>query len=387
MAVLPIYALGREERAFVVPESTSAYGTAASLCGSGNAIRFKTIGINKKEDRKVRDDRKATRSPLATIVGRSNVDWSLGGYLLPSGAAGTGPDGWDDILKAAFGTQTLTGGVSAAYTLAKEYQNSFTLWRAFGNSATYALLSEMATGCVVQKLAFNLSSTDEAMISASGFAADVIRAGTSLSTTNATSTTLGVTTGDGSKFDAGCYVDVDADAGLLVSAVSGDNLTVPSTAMATNDAVVPSACTVSQTFVSTAVPISGILGSASLASASFELISAQIDIDTGAKPHNDKYGTALNTSYHFGTRLVTGSLQMRLSANNLLALAKCKSTSTRALSLVAGTAAGSIATFTLGQVIIDYTPIPSAPSDDIIVTLPFTAYGSSGEDEISLTLT
>lgn len=385
MAQLPKYALGREEKAFVVPETT--YGAAASAPAGGNAIRFKTLSLSEKEDRVQREDKRTTRSYLATIVRRLSVDWSISGYLLPSGAAGTAPDGWDDILESAFGTETVNGGTSVVYTLAKEFEKTLTLHRGVGATSTTSIFSEMARGCVVNKLTINLSGADEAMVTASGFASDVLRAGTSLVVTD-DGTAVAVTAGEGSSFDAGAYIDIDAAADVLISSISTDTLTtVAHTAQTAGDVISPSACNKAQTFTSTAIPISGILGSASWGGSTLEIISAVIDLDNGAKAHNDKYGANKTTSFHQGNRKVSGSITIRLHENNFNTISKLKGITSIAVSLVAGTTAGSIATFAMPVVIPDYTAIPSTPVDDIIVTIPFIAYGSSGDDELSLTLT
>jgi len=385
---LPLVALGREERLFVVPETT--YGAAASAPAGGNATRFTSMQVNQSEERIVRADKKNSRSSLKTVARRKSVDWSITGYLMPSGAAGTAPDGCDDIFEAAFGTETINASTSVVYTLAKEFEKSLTLHKAVGNALASGILAEMVRGAVVNQLTFNLSGSEEAMVTASGFGADVLRAGKSLSTTTGTSTTLGVTAGDGPKFDAGMYINVDADADLLISAVSGDNLTIPSTALVTGDVIAPSACVKSQTFVSTADALSGVLGSCTLAGSALSIISAQINLSNGIVMHNDRFGTDKANSFHQGNRSVTGSITIRLNETNFLTLAKAKqntNASVVALTLVSGTAAGLIATFSMPTILLDYTALPSTPDQELIVTLPFVAYGASGEDELSLTLT
>lgn len=382
---LPKYALGREEKAFVVPETT--YGAAASAPAAGNAIRFKTLSISEKEDRVQRDDKRSTRSYLATVVRRISLEWSISGYLLPSGALGTAPDGWDDLIEAAMGTETVNGGASVVYTLAKEFEKTVTIHRGVGAAAASDIFSEMARGCVVNKMTINLSGADEAMITMSGFGSDVLRAGTSLVVTDS-GTSVVVTAGEGAQFDAGAYIDIDAAPDVLISSISTDTLTTVShTAQTALDVISPTACNKSQTFAAGAIPISGILGSASWAGSTLEIVSAVIDLDNGAKAHNDKYGANKTTSFHEGNRKVTGSITFRLHEDNFLTIAKTKNATTIALSLVAGTTAGSICTIACPAIIPDYTAIPSTPVDDIMVTIPFIAYGSSGEDELSVTFT
>ena len=382
-------AIGRQEKLFVVPETT--FGTAASAPASGNAIRFMEANFAQAEERIYRTDKRSTRSYLETIVKKVSVQWSLKGYLLPSGAAGTAPDGWDDIFESAFGTETVNASTSVVYSLAKEFEKPLTFHRGMGSSLSDASFGEMIRGGVVNQLTFNLDGTSEAMVSASGFAADILRAGVGTISTDSGTLITFSGTGEAHNFDAGIYVDVDSVTDQLISAVNttGNTITVPShTAQSNGEFVVPSAVIKSQSFVSTAVPISGILGSCTLESTSFTILGAEITLNNGAKVHLDHYGTSKADGYHQENRSVEGSLRCRLDATTFNRVAKSRRSSKIALSLVAGTAAGSIATFTMSNVIIDYSPIPSSAEGDIFVTLPFKAYASSSlEDELVLTFT
>lgn len=383
------FGLGREEKLYVVPEAS--YGSAASAPAASNAVKFKEFSLSQTEERVYREDKRGTRSYQETIPRRKSVEWSLTGYLLPSGAAGTAPDGWDDVFESAFGTETINASTSVVYTLAKEFSKPLTLHRAVGHSLSTAVFSEMARGAVVNQITFNLSGVEEAMVQVSGFAADVLRAGKGTINTDSGTVVNFTGTGEAHNFDAGMYVDIDSINDSLISAVNttANTITVGShSAQSNGEFVVPSACIKGQTFTSTAVPVSGILGSCTLESASTEILAATITIDNGAKPHNDVYGTDKNTSFHLGNRTVTGSITVRLDDANFQKIAKSRRSSKIALSLVSGTTAGSIATFTLGNVVVEYTPIQMVAVDDVTVTLPFKAYAtSSGEDEISLTLT
>lgn len=385
---LPIYAFGRQEKLYAVPETT--YGAAASAPAAGNAVRFLEASFAQSEDRIPRSDKRGTRSLLETIVQRLSVQWSVRGYLLPSGAAGTAPDGWDDIFEAGFGTETINASTNVIYSLAKEFEKTLTFHRAFGSSLTDASLAEMVRGGVVNQLQFTLSGSEPAMVSASGFAADILRAGRGTINTDSGTVINFSGTGEAHNFDAGQYVDIDSVTDQLISSVStgANTITVPShSAQSNGEFVAPSACIKGQTFTSTAVPISGILGSCSLEGTTLTIKGAEINLNNGAVAHNDHYGTNKTDGYHQGNRSVEGSIRVRLDASNFNRVAKTRRSTKIALSLVSGTVAGSIATFALSNVIVDYTPIPSNAEGDIEVNLPFKAYGSSGEDELTLTLT
>lgn len=381
---MSVFALGREEKLYSVPETT--YSVAASVPGATDALRFMTLNIAQTIERVQRTDKRPTRSYLETIVRRKSVSWSLDGYLLPSGAAGTAPDGWDTILEAVFGTQTVNSSTSVVYTLAKDYSKSLTMHRAVGNGAAVAVFAEMMRGAVPTTCEFTLSGQDEAKVSISGFASDVLRAGTSLLVTD-TGTAVAVTTGTGDAFDAGQYVNIGSVTNQLIASVSTDTVTVPAHAAGTaGDKLVPSACVVSQTIAATAVPISGIAGSCSLAATTLDILTAKITLDNGSVAHNDKYGTDRADSFHLNNRKVSGEFTVRLTDSNFIRIAKTKNATKLALTLVAGTVAGSISTFSMPNVVLDYSAIPSTAEADIVVTVPFVAYASTSfEDELTLT--
>lgn len=382
-------ALFREEKLYVVPETT--YGAAAAAAAATNALRFLEANFTQQIDRADRMDKRGTRSLMQLIQMRKAVEWSVSGYLLPSGAAGTAPDGWDDILEAAFGTETINASTSVVYTLAKEFSKSLTFHRAFGQAAASSIAAEMILGAVVNQITISLSGTDAAKISASGFASEVLRAGVGTIATDSGTDIVFNETDRAKAFDVGMYINVDTITDQVISAVTeGSNqITVPShTAQSEDELVVPSVCALAQTFTSTATVIAGILGSMSLDSASFNILAAEVTLINNARAHNDRYGAAKTTDFHQENRQVQGSITVRLSDTNFQDLARTKNNETRDLQLVAGTAAGKIVTLDLNQVTFDYSAIPSGGAEgDVIVTIPFKALGSSGEDEFSMTLT
>ncbi len=380
-------AVGRLEKLYAVAEST--YGTAVQPAAT-NAVRFKSFSASQAIERVIRDDKRVTRSALEQITRRKSVEWSLESYLLPSGAAGTAPDGHDDLLESAFGTETVNASTSVVYTLAREFEKPLSLHHTLGASISSPddrIAAETIRGAVVDQVTFNLSGSDEAMVSYQGFAKDIIRAGIS-AVVSFTGNTITVTSGDGPKFDAGMVLRVGSVDNITISSVSGDVLTTSSTSgIANGNAITPQLIQTSQTFASGASPISGILGSFLIDSVAFPIVSAQIVLANGSKAHNDRFGTDSVVSYNLGNRRVTGSITYRLTDSNFLELAKTKSFGTRDLQLISGTVAGSIATFDLNTCKFEYSPLVVNSLDDILITQAFTALGSSGEDELSLTFT
>jgi len=385
MTGLPRFALGREEKVFI--KSEAAYGVIDGMPAGTDAVRHRELTFEQTEERVMRDDKRPTRSFLEQIVRRKSSQFSLGGYLLPSGAAGTPTNGWHAILDALFGDNTVVGGTSVTYSLLKEFSKSFTLHRAIGNGAANAVLAESMRGSVISEATFNFSGEDETTITASGFGADILRAGRSLVVTDS-GTVIGVTAGQGPKFDVGQFIDAGAQTDLLISAITNDNLTVQSHPAATAaDPVVPSLCRLASTFQADSRPISGILGTSLYDATPFRIISAQVSINNNVQMHNDRYGLNRADGFHISNRNVEGQLVVRLTDINTLEVFKTRSNVKVPLSLTAGTAAGSIFTFIMPGVIFDYSNVPSDVAEDLQVTLPFKAFGGSGEDEILLAMT
>lgn len=385
---MTVTALGRNEKVYSVLEST--YGTPASNAAAANAARILGSTFNKTMDRAPREDRRNTRSLLERIERRSSVDWSLEGYLLSGNAAGTPPDGWDDILECLFGTETINGGTSVVYSLAKEFSKSLTLHRANGQAAAEAVYGYMITGAVPQTATFSLSGQDEAKISVAGFGADLLSAGVDAISTDDGDDIVLAGTNASRMFDVSQYIDIVGGAtGLQILSInhSTNTLTVDNHTPGSPAAVIiPSAVALGQTFTS-ASPISGILGSASLDSTAFMIIAAEIVLDNAPQPHNDKYGSRITSDFHLSNRSVTGSITFRVDDASYIDLARSAFNLQRDLQLVAGTAAGSIATFDLNTVNFDFTSANVSGAEDIQVTVPFVALGSSGEDELTLTFT
>lgn len=383
------FALGRREKLYALIETT--YGTTPSLAAATNALRHINSSFTQTIDRVPREDKRNTRSLLQRIQRRKNVTWSCDGYLLPSGAAGTPPDGWDDLLEAVFGTETISAGTSVTYSLAKEFKKSLSLFRSNGQASGDAVMSYLVRGAVPQTVNFSLSGSDEARISISGFGADLLSAGKSLIDTDDGDDIVLKGANHAKMFSVGQYIDIVGGAtGLEILAINeGTNtLTVDNhVAGSEDDVIIPSIVAVAETYVATASPISGVLGSFTMDSSSFDIISADITLDNGAAPHNDIYGTEKTTNFHLNNRSVTGSITFRVDDVNFLDLARTKDNFQRDLALVSGTTAGAIATFNLNTVNFDFTNANASGAEDVQVTVPFVALGSSGEDELELVLT
>jgi len=225
------YSIGRQEQLFVAPES--GYGQAGTPA-SGSAVSHLTCTLAFTRERADRTDRGPTRGTAQRVTRRRKGEWSVEGYLIPSGAPAQEPDVADLIKAMCFGDAQITQaatvgaspeptasvfaispadavaagqfvrvgsevrpvtendggtltvdpplssapsagdpvGVTVNYRLQTENDGSFTLWR-FGTHEAQAL-----TGCVGDRMTLSLSGGEEARIAFHGPARDEIIAGT-----------------------------------------------------------------------------------------------------------------------------------------------------------------------------------------------------------------
>ena len=100
---------GHDTVGYFIPESTAFSPEKAT---AASAFRATSITLGQAVGREFPDDYKGTRSRVERITGRTPVQpWSASGILRLSGSAGTAPE-IGDILKHAFGTETVNGSTS-----------------------------------------------------------------------------------------------------------------------------------------------------------------------------------------------------------------------------------------------------------------------------------
>ena len=376
------HGLGRERKFFLIDESDC--GTFEKPAGV-NAAKVLDSIMSFEPTRNNRDDSRQTRSTQERITGKSAVSWSAGGYVIPSGVAGTRPD-IHEFLKNLMGTYVNTPATSDAYTL------NFTQTIQTMTLTHHAsdVVMESVFGAWINQMTITASGGSEHKFAAEGGAMGHVHTGTStLNGAMAASATMIVQTADGRNFEKGGVVKIDADdnsgAGFEIDVdTARPSFTIE--AVATGDDasdVIP----FTPTETTAGSPIAGILGSVVIDSVTFPITAFEVTINNNIKPLDDEVGKELPTDALFGFREVTGSLSIRARKDFIIELGKRKDFLTRDIAVVLGSTAGSILTIDIDQAEFDFSALEIPQSDEAVISLPFTALGSSGEDEISLTFT
>ena len=107
---------GDDEYGLIILQDT--FGTAKKPAGT-NAFRALSLAMGQPKNRIEVRDRRGTRSLMERQEGRTPVQpWTTTVILRPSGTAGTPPD-IGDLLKLAFGTETVVASTSVTYSPSK----------------------------------------------------------------------------------------------------------------------------------------------------------------------------------------------------------------------------------------------------------------------------
>jgi hypothetical protein len=351
-----------------------------------DAAKVLKVDFALEQERAPREDSRQTRSLLERITQRANVTWAVEAEVIPSGTAGTPPD-LHDMLYAAFGGYTNTPATSDAYTLA----NTQTLRTLSMTRHVPDVIQESVWGAWVDKLTMSISGTERPKLKFEGGAMGYALTGTStLNGAMSGSTTMVVQTADGNNFATNSVVQVGSDdnssAGYKVTVDSSrPSFTIESSATASNsDDVLPFAP--SETTAGS--PIASIVGSLTYDSASVPITAAEVTLTNNIRPIDDEAFAQYVSDVVPGYRDVNGSLTLRCRKDLLIHFANRRAFSTRAATIALGTTAGAIATISIPYLEVDFAAVDIPAGDgDVICNVPFTALGSSGEDELSLTFT
>lgn len=375
------HALGRELKFYANEEST--YGTFAKPAGT-DAAKVLATNFEMVEAREGRADSRQTRSLLERITGRREVSWSVESYVLPSGSAGTPPD-IHPMLKNALGTYANVGGTSDTYSPSKTDSDfvGMTLVRHLSD-----VYMEAIFGAVVQTLGLAVTGTEPARFSFDGFGASWAKTGYSTASGVYSGGTVDVQANEGENFDAGSVVKLGSDdnsgAGWEVTSVSNDELTISGSPSGSDaDAVSPFA----PTETTAGSPLWGLTGSFTVGGTAHPITGFNLQVANNFKAINDEHNQNKVTDFIQGLRAVTGDFSFRMRRDQIIRLLTLKNYATAALVCGIGTVAGKILTANVPYAELEWSAVEVPEAEEATVTVPFTALGSSGEDECSLVFT
>ncbi|MGA1718682.1 MAG: hypothetical protein ACO38Q_07820 [Aquiluna sp.] len=393
MGVSQLHALGRNRKFYVNEETTyiDSENVATDFvkpAGTDAAVIL-NASFTPAQERKVRDDARASRSALEQITGKKSATWSVESYVLPSGTAGTAPD-LGPLFKGAMGTETVSGGTRVTYSLnTNQDLGSFSLTQFFNET-----FMETLTGCYVNSMTISVAGGEEPKVTFEGESSGLyiptttspsaaqLTAGESTATVDGsgTGTSFDVHAGEGENFKPGSVISVGTDTDLVVTAVSNDTITVDSSITFTDDdEVKPFAPT--ETVAGS--PIAGILGSLTLAGNSLPITSFEVTVANNNKGISDEAFVAGTSDYVPGFRDVTGSLSIRCRRDLAIEIGKRLDFGTQAIIVTCGDTAGKKLIIEIDDAEFEVAAVDTPQSDEVVVPMNFRALATSaGEDEI-----
>ena len=393
MGVSQLHALGRNRKFYVNEETTyidsENVATAFVKPAGTDAAVILNASFTPAQERKVRDDARASRSALEQITGKKSATWSVESYVLPSGTAGTAPD-LGPLFKGAMGTETVSGGTRVTYSLnTNQDLGSFSLTQFFNET-----FMETLTGCYVNSMTISVAGGEEPKVTFEGESSGLyiptttspsaaqLTAGESTATVDGsgTGTSFDVHAGEGENFKPGSVISVGSDTDLVVESVSNDTITVDSSITFTDDdEVKPFAPT--ETVAGS--PIAGILGSLTLAGNSLPITSFEVTVANNNKGIADEAFVAGTSDYVPGFRDVTGSLSIRCRRDLAIEIGKRLDFGTQAIVVTCGDTAGKKLIVEIDDAEFEVAAVDTPQSDEVVVPMNFRALATSaGEDEI-----
>lgn len=393
MGVSQLHALGRNRKFYVNEETTyidsENVATAFVKPAGTDAAVILNASFTPAQERKVRDDARASRSALEQITGKKSATWSVESYVLPNGSAGTAPD-LGPLFKGAMGTETVSGGTRVTYSLnTNQDLGSFTLTQFFNET-----FMETLTGCYVNSMTISVAGGEEPKVTFEGESSGLyiptstspsaaqLTAGESTATVDGSGTaaSFNVHAGEGENFKPGSVISVATDTDLVVTAVSNDTITVDSSiTFADDDEVKPFAPT--ETVAGS--PIAGILGSLTLAGNSLPITSFEVTVANNNKGISDEAFVAGTSDYVPGFRDVTGSLSIRCRRDLAIEIGKRLDFGTQAIVVTCGDTAGKKLIVEIDDAEFEVAAVDTPQSDEVVVPMTFRALATSaGEDEI-----
>ena len=393
------HALGRNLRFFCKKETDSGtdypggrYGTANQIALSGsNAAKVLSSSMEFTVARNDRMDSRTSRSVLERITGKQEISWSCESYLLPKGST-TAPD-IDPFIEAAMG-----GAFGASTAKTYKFSDSNALPTCRIARTANGVLREDLFGAYVEEMSISASGGEEPKISFSGGAFNYALTGTG--TTHASSapsaTSVPLVSGDGVNFMVGSCIDINGGSAIVTAKSAADTLTVTSGSYDTGEAVTP------ETYTETGAggsPVNGISGSLTLNSVSLPVTSFDVTVTNGIKALSDEAFEKGTSDFVAGFRSVKGNISVRARKDFIKSLAQryvqlngTDPTATNydptfssvALVVTMGSTTGYKVVATMSKVEIDFAGIEIPESEEAVLSLPFTALGTSGSDELTL---
>lgn len=434
--------LGRKEQLFVQTETTFGQSEAPTAAG---AIRHLKCEMEPAEERLARDDRKSTRGLPERLRGKRGLEWSLEGYLIPSGDSAVAPD-IADLLAASFSVKTTnaatvasdpttTGATLSAvsemepgdlvgfeqsdllyvvclqtvdaetkavtwtpalpqapqvdddvaqaviYRLQTDPADSLTIHRVLDHEA------ETAPGCVPHEWEFTVAAGDVAKFSASGAGRDLMFCGSSALAEGIDDEQTSFTYDQPDVFQADAWVQIDSEV-LKITAVDTDTNTCTvlrgqcGSDAASHDAEAEIVPD-KPTPATAGSPIAGVEGRCAISGEDMVITAGALTVAENPKMRNDQYGQAVAAGFCYPQgRTVKLELEGFLSADSAAAILPARTNATVPVLLQAGREAGKTFAFYAAAFSPDPPKIEAPADGEISLKLSGPALEDEGNDEV-----
>jgi hypothetical protein len=383
MGLTQNHALGRNELFYAKQETVN--GTWVKPAGA-DAAKILKSDFGWKPDRKPRRLKNSTKTIMERVTGKIECPWSVESEIIPSGTAGTPPD-LHPLYYAAVGAYTNVGGTSDTYSTTEDqtaYTN--TMYRHIPG-----IWQECVWGAWVDTMTISVSGGGIPTVKFEGGAMGHAQTGTStLNGAMVGSATMVVATADAWNFEQNSIVQVAANTNTstgyqVTVATARPSFTLETTLSAdTAAAVIP----YMPTETTAGSPLAGISGSVSLDGGTIYATGFEVTLKNNFKANTDEALIQYPSDLWPGFRDVTGKITFKARKDWLIKYAKRKDVSTKkAIVLTIGAAAGTRCVITMTYCEFDFENIEIPEADVCMVTVPFVAMGSSGNDEFTLAFT
>lgn len=372
----------------VLAKVETVFGTAeAPVSSAGLEVIEIDMGPVEKPEVRAKKDKTAGRdNTLEFVEGRvSTIPFSID-TSVKSRATATTAMKESAILRAAGLIETV-GGSDVTYGLSSDPTPVGLTVHAASGTGTGTRLAEVGRGGVIESLEFS-GGDKELTLKASGRFVGKTHLGYAVVTfaDGVTTTFSFATAADAYRFEPG-YYKVENEV-VLVTAVNygagtGTATRAQLTTTAAAHAAQPMYGYVATPTVSGS-PISEALDSVTLDGVAVRALNWSVRMQTGMKhlPHGSGSAYAPGA---FATRVSTSAqLRLALTDEEVAWLGKATERKSVALSIVAGTTAGGIFTFSMPYCELEAPRIPDPANDLAIVDLALMVRGSAGNDSFAL---
>ena len=256
------------------------------------------------------------------------------------------------------------------------------------------VIREDLFGAYVEEMSVSASGGDVPKISFSGGAFNYALTGTATTegTGGGSTKVLTTETGQGVSLMVGSVVSFASETDKVVVSKSGDVLTLSANSTwGDAAAIIPT----TYTEATGGNPLNGMTGSLTLNSVSIPITSFEMTLTNNLKAVSDEAFEKGTSDFIAGYRAVSGTIGFRARKDLIKNLAQryVQTASTADPSFTAipvevklGTESGKIVVIHLPTIELNFAAVEIPESEEAVLSVPFTALGSSGADELLLSI-